>query len=83
KLIHVSIIGKPILMENNQLAVYGIYRDITQQKKSEEKIARDLKEKEILLKEIHHRVKNNMQIISSLLNMQIRYIKNEADKEIF
>jgi PAS domain S-box-containing protein len=83
KLIHVSIIGKPILMENNQLAVYGIYRDITRRKKTEEKIARDLKEKEVLLKEIHHRVKNNMQIISSLLNMQIRYVKDEADKEIF
>lgn len=36
-----------------------------------------------MLKEIHHRVKDNMQIISSLLNMQIRYVKNEADKAIF
>lgn len=83
KVIDVSIIGKPILMENNQLAVYGIYRDITQRKKTEKKIAKELKEKEVLLKEIHHRVKNNMQIISSLLNMQIRYVQNEADKEIF
>jgi len=83
KLIHVSIIGKPILMENNQLAVYGIYRDITHRKKIEKKIARDLQEKEVMLKEIHHRVKDNMQIISSLLNMQIRYVKNEADKAIF
>jgi PAS domain S-box-containing protein len=83
KLIHVSIIGKPILMENNQLAVYGIYRDITDRRTTEEKIKKELKEKELLLKEIHHRVKNNMQIISSLLNMQIRDIQNEKDKEIF
>lgn len=83
KMIHVSIIGKPILMENNQIAVYGIYRDITQQVETQEKIVKELKEKELLLKEIHHRVKNNMQIISSLLNIQVRNINNEKDREIF
>ena len=59
----------------------GIFRNITEKKLASEKIKQSLKEKEVLLKEIHHRVKNNLQIISSLLNLQADKIENATAKE--
>lgn len=58
-------------------------KDITDQKRTEQKIRESLREKEILLLEIHHRVKNNLQIISSLLSIQSEAIENEQVLEIF
>ncbi len=62
---------------------YVFMRDITERKGVEEQIRASLKEKEMLLKEIHHRVKNNMQIVSSLLDHQTQFIKDKNVIEIF
>ncbi len=59
----------------------GVAADITEQKKHEKLIQRSLEEKEVLLKEIHHRVKNNMQIIQSLLSLQLNTLTDPEQRK--
>jgi two-component system response regulator len=61
----------------------GTSQDITELKRKEKIISAALKEKEVLLKEVQHRVKNNMQVISSLLRMQSQFVVNEKDARMF
>jgi len=67
----------------NTIKTIGVNQDITELKQVQNEIKEALKEKEMLLKEIHHRVKNNLMVISSLLNLQSQYIHDEEALDIF
>mgnify|MGYP000892856957 CR=1 FL=1 len=64
-----------ISIENSRL--------VREMKDAQEQIRKSLREKEVLLKEIHHRVKNNLQVIHSMLNLQLPYIKDKQALEVF
>ena len=74
----------PIYDENGALvALEGIARDVTASVAAEKNLKRSLEEKEVLLREVHHRVKNNLQAISNLLYMQASHIKDQQTRHIF
>jgi PAS domain S-box-containing protein len=63
--------------------VQSVGRDVTDRRQVEEKLRKSLDEKEVLLKEIHHRVKNNLQIVSTLLDLQSEHTADPGALEMF
>jgi two-component sensor histidine kinase len=71
---------KPIVAGGRAVALIVEARDVTEKKRTEDLVRRSLRDKEILLQEVHHRVKNNLQVVSSMLNLQAAHAPDTATK---
>ncbi len=78
----VNILTKVIVLSGRPV-LHSIWHDISERKEAERKIKQSLQEKETLLREIHHRVKNNMAVVSSLLYLQAKKINDDAVRSLF
>ena len=79
----VLIYSSPIVIFEKTVGLRGVVFDVTEQKKYEEMLMASLREKDTMFKEIHHRVKNNLQIMVSLLSLQKNSIHDETVQHYF
>ncbi|MGA7628372.1 MAG: PAS domain S-box protein [Methanoregula sp.] len=74
--------GSPIRDSSGKITSFvGIHLDITDRRQYENQLETSVREKEVIIKEVHHRVKNNMQVISGFLQLQTNYIKDPESAE--
>ncbi|MDD1724894.1 MAG: PAS domain S-box protein, partial [Methanospirillum sp.] len=76
RIIHLSL--APVIRDGHFCGTRGVLIDITEIKRYQERLHHMIEEKDVLFRELHHRVKNNMQIISSMLQLQEEYISDET-----
>jgi PAS domain S-box-containing protein len=83
-LIWTEVTSNPVYDQTGCLLYYqGVTRDITERKRADEQIRKSLSEKEVLLRELYHRTKNNMNVITALLEIQAADIDDERLKTAF
>lgn len=81
---HVLVTRKALFVDaSGGRFIVGVIRDVTEDKAKEQRLRDSLAEKEVLLKEVHHRVKNNLQVISSLLFLQKDAIEDPIIQDMF
>jgi PAS domain S-box-containing protein len=83
KLKWVRTIGRPRMKDGKVVKIVGNAMDITERKRAEEALRRTVREKEVLMKEIRHRIKNSLAIVSGLVTMESGNLTDPKSREIF
>jgi PAS domain S-box-containing protein len=78
---YARVIVAPLLQGGEVIGARTCLMDLTERKRHEDLLSEALAEKEVLLREVHHRVKNNMQVVNSLLNLQAAKLEDEQSRQ--
>ncbi|MEO5359672.1 MAG: CHASE domain-containing protein [Nitrospirota bacterium] len=80
--VHIYASAVPLIdAQGNLTGSFGVITDITKRKEMDEQLKKSIAEQELLLRELHHRVKNNLQVIAGLVGLQLNHLSDEKSKE--